>query len=139
MRYAVEAGIAALLGLALFFYGDYEAGRLHALADTLATVSGVLFGFLLTAVAMLISLPERRLVANMRRTGHFGVLLKGTLRACGVHFCGLIFALIAVFADGRPLEALVSLALAAEAFAILRTAECGGRFWNVLEALERSD
>lgn len=137
-RYIAEIAIALACGLAFYFFADYDAARLYSLASTLATVGGVLFGFLLTAIAMMVSLPERRLVANMRLTGHYSVLMKGTLRACGVHFSALIVSLVAVFSAGWFLEVAVSLALSVETFAILRTAQAGRRFWLVLEVLERS-
>ncbi len=138
-RYVAEIALALACGLAFFVFADYDAARLYSLANTLATVAGVLFGFLLTAIAMMVSLPERRLVANMRLTGHYSVLMKGTLRACGVHFAALIVSLVAVFSAGKFLEVAVSLALAAEALAIMRTAQAGQRFWRVLEVLEHSD
>jgi hypothetical protein len=120
-------------------FAGYDVARLYNLANTLATVSGVLFGFLLTAIAMMISLPDRRLIANMRLTGHYRVLMKGTLRACGAHFAALAISLLAAFSEGRFLEWAVMLALSVEVFAILRTAQAGRRFWLVLEALEHSE
>lgn len=138
-RYVAEIAIALVCGLAFFLFADYDPARLLSLANTLATVAGVLFGFLLTAIAMMVSLPERRLVANMRLTGHYSVLMRGTLRACGVHFVALIVSLVAVFSVGVFLEVAVSLALAVEALAIMRTAQAGQRFWRVLEVLEHSD
>lgn len=138
-RYIAEALFALGCGLAFFLYAGYDDARLYSLANTLATVSGVLFGFLLTAIAMMVSLPERRLVTNMRLTGHYKVLMKGTLRACGVHFSALAISLLAVFSEGWFLEWAVSAALSVEVFAILRTAQAGRRFWLVLEALENSN
>lgn len=138
-RYVAEIALALACGLAFYFFANYDDARLYSLANTLATVGGVLFGFLLTAIAMMVSLPERRLVANMRLTGHYSVLMKGTLRACGYHFAALIVSLLAVFSAGWFLEVAVSVALSVEAFAILRTAHAGRRFWLVLEVLEHSD
>lgn len=139
VRFVAEAIFALACGLAFLLCANYDPARLYSLANTLATVAGVLFGFLLTAIAMMVSLPERRLVANMRLTGHYGVLMKGTLRACGFHFMALAIALFAIFAEGKLLAYAVAIALAVEVFAMLRTFQSGRRFWIVLEALERSD
>jgi len=62
--------------------------------------------------------------------------MKGTLRACGFHFFALIVSLLAVFSAGWLLELAVSVAVSVGAFAILRTAQAGRRFWLVLEVLE---
>lgn len=139
VRYVAEAAFAIACGLAFLLLASYDDARLYSLANTLATVGGVLFGFLLTAIAILVSLPERRLVANMRLTGHYGVLMKGTLRACGAHFVALAVALMAVFSEGAALAHIVAIALAIEVFAILRTFQAGQRFWVIFEAMERSD
>lgn len=138
LRYILEISVALACGLTFLLLGTYDEARLYGLANTLATVGGVLFGFLLTAIAILVSLPERRLVANMRLTGHYGVLIKGTLRACGTHFCALTVALLAVFSEGRAIACVVTIALVVEVFAILRTVEAGRRFWVIFEAMERS-
>lgn len=139
MRSVVEALVAIACALTFFYAGSYDAARLYSLANALATVSGVLFGFLLTAIAMISSLPERRLVQNMRITGHYRVLVRGTLRACGAHFFAMVVALVAIFSQGEIVALLVSISIALAAFAILRTMQAGRRFWIVLEALEGSD
>lgn len=136
LRFAGEALLSLGCGAAFYLFAKYDAARLYSLANTLATVSGVLFGFLLTAIAMMVSLPDRKLVANMRLTGHYGVLVRGALQTCGFHFLALSVSLLSIFLEGRALAIVVGIALVCEVFAILRTFQSGRRFWVILEALD---
>lgn len=136
VRSVVEIGIALAAAEVFALYAGHGAERVYALANALATVSGVLFGFLLTAIAMLASLPERRLIENMRRTGHYRALMGGTFAACGVHFSALVASLLALFSQGLASVCLLTMAIALETFAILRTAQSGNRFRILFNSLE---
>lgn len=136
VRSVVEIGTAVAAAEVFALYASHEPARIYDLANALATVSGVLFGFLLTAIAMLASLPERRLVENMRRTGHYRVLMRGAFLACAVHFSALIAALLALFTEGVVATSALTMAIGIETYAILRTAQSGNRFRILFNALE---
>ncbi len=136
LRSIVELGSSVAIAEAFVLYASHEPERVYDLANALATVSGVLFGFLLTAVAMLASLPERRLIENMRRTGHYRVLMQGAFFACALHFMTLVSALLALFSEGMLSLVLLTVAIAVEVYAVLRTAQAGNRFRILFHALE---
>lgn len=136
IRYIAEAVVALGGATAFALFATREADRLYDLSNALATVSGVLFGFLLAAVAILASLPDRRLVINIRRTGHYGALMRGAFLACGAHFAALVVSLLALFSEGAVVQWLLCTAIAAEIFAVLRTAQCGNRFRILFDAMD---
>lgn len=136
VRSVVEIGIAVVAAAVFARYASHEPARVYDLSNALATVSGVLFGFLLTAIAMLASLPERRLIENMRRTGHYKVLMRGAFLACAVHFAALITSLLALFTEGGIAAGVLTAAIGIETYAILRTAQSGNRFRILFNAIE---
>ena len=136
VRSVVEVGVAVAAASVFAICANHEPARVYNLANALATVSGVLFGFLLTAIAMLASLPERRLIENMRRTGHYRVLMRGAFLASGVHFCALVVSLFALFTEGRVAVGALTVAIGIETYAILLTARFGNRFRILFNALE---
>lgn len=47
----------------------------YEIAKLIAGISGTILGFLLTAVAMLTAVMDRKLIENMRKTGHYTVFI----------------------------------------------------------------
>lgn len=56
-------------------YKDGSQNSPYEISKLLAGISGTILGFLLTAVAMLTAVMDRKLVENMRKTGHYRVFI----------------------------------------------------------------
>ncbi|QCS11854.1 hypothetical protein E3H47_04670 [Acinetobacter radioresistens] len=57
---------------------EFEDGAQNSpyeIAKLITGISGTILGFLLTAVAMLTAVMDRKLVENMRKTGHYKVFI----------------------------------------------------------------
>lgn len=53
-----------------------EANSIQAIGSTVSTVSGILFGFVMAAVTLLISAKDNTLVKNTQMTGYLPKLIK---------------------------------------------------------------
>lgn len=130
-----EIGIPAIIAEAFFLHGTTEADRIHDLAEVSTTVSGILFGFLLTALAMLTAMPENRLMQNMKKTGHLQNLVTETVTGCTLHFITLCLSLIAAASEGLMSRIFLTLALSVLSIAIIRTGSAGRKLKLVSSAL----
>lgn len=130
-----EVGTSAIIAEAFYLYGTKEPSRIHDLAEVSTTVSGILFGFLLTAIAMLTAMPENRLMHNMKKTGHLQTLVSETVAGCTLHFITLSLSLVSAVSEGMMSRIFLTLALAALGAAIIRTGSSGRKLKLVSSAL----
>ena len=136
MRLSIfEIGAWAIIAETFFLYGANVATRIHDLAGVSSSVSGILFGFLLTATAMLTAMPENRLMQNMKKTGHLRMLISETVTGCALHFSTLSLSLVAAVSEGVASRIFLTTALATLGVAIIRTGSAGRKLKLVASAL----
>lgn len=83
MKTLLPKGIVSVL-LAYAFYalpGAPEA-QLYNASGVIAGVSATLLGFLVTAIAIVVALVDKKLIVNMRKTGHYSVLMRDAFVTC---------------------------------------------------------
>ena len=134
-----EVGVSLIVAEAFFLYGTNNATRVHDLAGVTTTVSGILFGFLLTSIAMLTTMPEHRLIQNMRKTRHLESLITETLTGCALHFLTLVCSLASAISEGIVSRSVLTVALATLALAIIKTALSGNKLVLVSRALHSAN
>lgn len=115
------ASLIAVAVSAWAFYriGPVEIGRVELIAGTLATVAGTLFGLVLASASLLISAGDKRLIANMRITGHFKVLCRHMFWAAGLWGTVMLVALVAMLWEESTFRALVSVAAGLSVLALI--------------------
>lgn len=101
--------LLAFIAAGLFWLeGTHDANKISAIASVLASVCGTLFGFMLAAITILLTMPGKRLIDNFRKTGHFNVLLNESFESCVYLFIVLVFSVFSVIAnDGLARIALI--------------------------------
>jgi hypothetical protein len=103
-------------------------------AGVIAQLSGTMLGFVLAALAILLTVVNTRLIRNMQRTGHFSVLLRRML-ICLLSFGATTVAGAAfLFAPQVTLpwcSALIALTL----FSVVTLGDVCWKFWVVLHNL----
>lgn len=132
LREGVWLGVRVVLALgAAYAYHEYgpdlKDERMRSVAEALGTIAGTLLGFLLTAVSILTAVLERPLVATMRKTGHFELLMQGTYATCAVLFALTFLSILCLFMDGTTLVYTFD---AVVGFAVLGTAYCLETGWR---------
>lgn len=68
---------------------SFQPGDIAALANALASSSGTILGFLITAIALMASVMDRSLLKNLRATGGYRVLISGSF-TCAALFLVLL-------------------------------------------------
>lgn len=132
-------GSSALVAAAVTF-GAYHYAVLACLsvadaktgAGVLSQVSGTMLGFVLAALAILTTLGNTRLVANMQQTGHFSMLLKrmfGSIVAFGL---GTVAGAAVLFVPALELKWIYPL-IGISIFSIILLADVCRKLWLVLE------
>lgn len=109
--------------------------RLHAIMNALAGASGTMLGFLITALSIIAALMDRTLIANLKKTGHFDVLVGDSLVACASLMLCLAMSLVALFMSGDHLRWVAAAAFFFIVFGFLCLCQVGIRFRNILSVL----
>lgn len=69
----------------------------YEIAKLVSSISGTILGFLLTAIAMLTAVMDRKLVENMRKTGHYRVFIVDCFINCFLLLWAMIFGIVTLF------------------------------------------
>jgi hypothetical protein len=96
-----------LAGLVAFCFWKWSAAsssQLYAAGGVVAGVCATLLGFMIAAVAIITALVEKTLIANMRKTGHFRVLMRDTFLTCGFMLATMAVSCIALVVNDSLLK-----------------------------------
>jgi len=117
------------LGTGVLFcvYGPSEFERIQAIASTLATLAGTLFGLILTAASLLLSGMGKRLIANMRITGHFQRLVWALIMASACWLFSMFACLAVLFVQSNNSRTFLSLAISLSVLSLLATIFSAGK------------
>lgn len=132
IRYAAELVLGCASGILVAVHGSHDA--LQSALATLGSVSGVLLGALLTAMAILAAMPESPFVVNLRKTGKQSALIDDFFAAIALQFVGLLVLVPLVFLS-KPNELWLAIAVGITVFAGLRTAFVALRFRSILSVM----
>lgn len=98
-KWVVISAALAFAGWAGDLLGAPAPENVKLAAGALSSVMATLLGFVLAALAILATIANTRLVRNMRRTGHYFVLLQrmyGCIVACGA---GILLAVTLILVN----------------------------------------
>lgn len=79
--------------------GGFTEGQIVGVGQTIAGFSGTVFGALVAALAIITAVVDRPLMVNMRKTGHWDVLVHNTIVTCGVMLLAAAFSVVAMLMD----------------------------------------
>ncbi len=122
------------------FFPEVSIADAKAYLGLLAQISATMLGFLLAALAILASITSTRLVRNMQKTGHYGVLLRQFFINAIAYMISMLVSLVAYWIHANVLLPLL-FATFSFLFACCLLADVGWRFWLVMTHLkpERND
>ncbi len=108
-KVSIFAGFAGFVG-ALLILPDI-ADRLNFISGTMASIGGTLFGFMVTSLSILSAVIDRRLVVNMKKTGHYDQLVRELFYASIVLLLVLVTSLICLFLKAPVLIYMASFSI----------------------------
>lgn len=100
-----------------------------------ASVAGTLLGFLAVALSILVAVYNRRLITNMRKTGHYDVLVGGVMHNSIAFLAALASALISLIVPEGWLLAAASLTVLLLMYAVAVFVCVIWKFALVIDAL----
>jgi|GEM_PF-3301648 len=96
LLYGVVAG-----GLVCYFFKSFLLSQstefINDILKVLIPLYGILLGFLLTLIAIVVSLSGTRLVSNLMKTNHYSNLLTNSKVLALLYFFTLIIAVVGLF------------------------------------------
>lgn len=92
---------AVVGGFLCYFFKDFLLSQktefINDIFKVLIPLYGILLGFLLTLIAIVVSLAGTRLVSSLIKTNHYNNLLTNSKILALLYFCTLIIAVIGLF------------------------------------------
>lgn len=128
------------LGCGIVAYGQFiysgDPEVLYRVSGAFAGVGGTLLGFMIAGLSILTAVIDRRAVVNLRKTGHYDVLLHEVYWTSAWYLVTTIISLLSLFLVGEWLVYGVSAATAAMVFATLLFVSAGRKFALVMKVLQ---
>lgn len=130
----VAAIVATSLGWHYDFFNSLGEPELRSVSSVIAQIGASMLGFILAALSVLTAVANTRLLRNMMRTGHYGVLLQR------MYGCIVALGVVTVFALGFLFMPTINnfLAYPLAGLGILSTilvSDMLQKFWMVLSHL----
>lgn len=125
------------LGLALFFYHKAmpDAEQIRVACSVMASVSVTLLGFLITAVAIISALAQETLILNMKKTGHYLVLMREVFLTCRLLLLTLVACLITLILPDNLSAISMAFVFFSLFLSLFYTLSAGHKFFNVISAV----
>jgi hypothetical protein len=132
-RRALPVVLLVASPVAAFYAHEALAPRSHAdvlsICGTLASIAGTLLGFVIAALSILTAVMDRKLVVNLRLTGHFERMLKGLYLAAVLFMVVLSAALVSLFLPEVYARIGGAISAVAQANGLVALAASGRQFY----------
>ena len=129
--------LAALLAPLLFYLHGTSLSdeRLHSISSVLIGTSGTILGFMIAAISIIAALMDRTLIKNLKKTGHFGILMNGAIATCALLLLTIINGIANLFLQCLQLELGMLAVLFLGGLSFTYLLESGIRFKNIITSL----
>ena len=141
-------GLSLLLVISLWLaFGDMpddilndmlenRADQMHRFFLAMAGLSGTLMGFIISSMSLLIGLSSNRVINNLKKTGHYPVLMSNFLVTGVSFFLSMIFSVISSFLNNLYLWKFDFMLFSASIIFLVIT---GDRFRKVLSIVNQPE
>lgn len=108
---------------------------INEVLKTLITLYGTMLGFVLTLMAIVISLIDKRLIKNMVQSGHYNNLLMSSKLLSLLYFLSIAIYLVALmFTERQPVMFLLS--IGATVFTAVYSLRTAYKFFQIFKHIE---
>jgi hypothetical protein len=130
--FSLALGIA--MGAGAWFIAP-EDEILRTFLGVLAGVAVTLLGFLVAALSILVAVLDRRLIINLRKTGHYDRLLVELMHSALAFLATLVLALAAILAPNAWLVTAAAISVVSLVYSLAVMVRAGIKFTVVIQAL----
>ncbi|CNE36177.1 hypothetical protein [Yersinia intermedia] len=113
------------------FWFKKDIIKLEALLNASSVIvglAGTLLGFLITSISLITALMDKRLIANMIKTGHYQRLVSDTILTCMFLLIVIISSLVTILAQGHMILCIFAVTLLFTSLSVFYLIEAGRRF-----------
>lgn len=114
-----------------------EGGSIPTTLGTFAQIAGTMLGFLITALSILTAMINVKLLANMKRTGHYETLVDRLIFTSAFFLVTMLVSMAAMLLPGDWARHGLSVASGLMAFSSVWLVLTGRNFHNVILAVNR--
>lgn len=116
----------------------FSASDINTVAGAIASSSGTILGFLITAIALMASVMDRDLLKNLRATGGYRKLIVGGFVCAALHLTllALSLSLLLPWANGK--DQLLLMTVFTGALAAVYLATTGLSFYRVIISISKN-
>ena len=126
------------VALCAFLYNEILSTSpvmINEVLKTLITLFGTMLGFVLTLMAIVISLIDKRLIKNMVQSGHYNNLLMSSKLLSLLYFISIAIYLVALMVtDWQPIMFLIS--IGATLFTAIYSLRTAYKFFQIFKHIE---
>lgn len=114
-----------------------EGGSIPTTLGTFAQIAGTMLGFLITALSILTAMINVKLLANMKRTGHYEALVDRLIFTSAFFLVTMLVSMAAMLLPGDWARHGLSVASGLMAFSSVWLVLTGRNFHSVILAVNR--
>jgi hypothetical protein len=117
---------------------SFQASDLSTFASAIAGSAGTILGFVITAIALMASVMDRDLLKNLRATGGYKTLIKGSFVCAALHLILLALALSLLLPWSAHKPQIILGVIFTGTLCALNLATTGLGFYRVIMSISRS-
>ncbi|QVM94155.1 hypothetical protein JYG36_13565 [Pseudomonas sp. SORT22] len=117
---------------------SFQPSDITTLANAIASSSGTILGFLITAIALMASVMDRGLLKNLRATGGYRVLISGSFTCAALFLTLLALSLSLLLPGASQAHWLLLATIFVGVLAAINLALSGLGFYRVIMSISRS-
>lgn len=130
-----RVAIAGVCAGSFFKWVQLEPQQLYSAAGVIAGVCATLLGFLIAAIALITALMTNTLISNMKKTGHYKVLMSDTFMTCWLLLLSLAISTASLLIGPPALKFIFTSTIFVFSLGLLYVLEAGRRFAIVIHSL----
>lgn len=130
-----RVAVAGLVAFCFYRWAGIDDPRLYSAAAVIAGLCATLLGFLVAATTLVTALFDRTLISNMRKTGHYKVLMNDTFLCCAMLLLTIVVSVAALVVEENILKFVATAVSFTFTLSMLYVYESGRRFSLVVMAL----
>lgn len=116
----------------------FSSSDITTLANAIASSSGTILGFLITAIALMASVMDRSLLKNLRATGGYRVLISGSFTCAGLFLILLGLSLSLLLPGASRAYWLLLATVFVGVLAAVNLAHSGLGFYRVIMSISKT-
>lgn len=132
--HSFSLALGIVMGAGAWFIAP-EVEVLRTFLGVLAGVAVTLLGFLVAALSILVAVMDRRLIVNLRKTGHYDQLLFDIMYSALAFLATLILALAAILAPDAWVATAAALTITSLVYSLSVMVRAGSELVLVIQAL----